>query len=381
MRRLTCGRRIVSPATPEGSALKVTVSPEVAVALNVSGVGVNGTSASAANASFSAGELEVTGDLRTGVAQGVWCPNGMAAELPGDQRVDDERSLVFDSGPDVVHSVGVVSGVECMITASEASELRNVERFLQHLRIRLHYLTGRAEDRLLFDHQEKIARALDIDSTATRRASEVLMQRYYVTAKMVMQLNTVLLQNYGSVIFPDRGAAIVINARFQVVRELLDIRDEDVFERHPAALLECFLLLQQRSELKGMTARTLRALWHGRKLIDADFRRDPANRALVEKDGRYTLARPLSEVAIPATLRDSLVARQIGAYGRTLCASPVYLAAHGMPTQLDDLHRHYENGLGGFMGDLIGSLQATRAVASMIVRHAFAGGNAIWLAA
>jgi [protein-PII] uridylyltransferase len=45
------------------------------------------------------------------------------------------------------------------------------------------------------------------------------------------------------------------------VRELLDVRDEGVFDRHPSALLECFLLLQQRSELKGMTARTLRALW------------------------------------------------------------------------------------------------------------------------
>ncbi|MBP8216334.1 MAG: [protein-PII] uridylyltransferase [Thauera sp.] len=167
-----------------------------------------------------------------------------------------------------------------LITGGEASELRNVERFLQHLRIRLHYLTGRAEDRLLFDHQEKIARALDIDSTATRRASEVLMQRYYVTAKMVMQLNTVLLQNYGSVIFPDRGAAIVINARFQVVRELLDIRHEDVFERHPAALLECFLLLQQRSELKGMTARSLRALWINRNRVNAAFRARPEHREL-----------------------------------------------------------------------------------------------------
>ena len=167
-----------------------------------------------------------------------------------------------------------------LITGGEASELRNVERFLQHIRIRLHYLTGRAEDRLLFDHQEKLARILGIEATATRRASEVLMQRYYVTAKMVMQLNTVLLQNYGSVIFPDRGAAIVVNARFQVVRELLDIRDEDVFERHPQALLECFLLLQQRSELKGMTARTLRALWAHRNRVNAAFRADPANRAL-----------------------------------------------------------------------------------------------------
>ncbi|CAM5277732.1 [protein-PII] uridylyltransferase [Thauera sp. WB-2] len=167
-----------------------------------------------------------------------------------------------------------------LITGSEAGELRNVERFLQHLRIRLHLLTGRSEDRLLFDHQEKLARILGIEPTATRRASEVLMQRYYVTAKMVMQLNTVLLQNYGSVIFPDRGAAITVNPRFQVVRELLDIRHEDVFEREPAALLECFLLLQQRSELKGMTARTLRALWINRNRVNAAFRARPEHRAL-----------------------------------------------------------------------------------------------------
>jgi len=167
-----------------------------------------------------------------------------------------------------------------LITGSEAGELRAIERFLQHIRIRLHHLTGRAEDRLLFDHQEKLARILGIEATPTRRASEVLMQRYYVTAKMVMQLNTVLLQNYGSVIFPDRGAAIVVNARFQVVRELLDIRDEDVFERHPSALLECFLLLQQRSELKGMTARTLRALWINRNRVNAAFRARPEHREL-----------------------------------------------------------------------------------------------------
>ncbi len=167
-----------------------------------------------------------------------------------------------------------------LITGGDASDLRSVERFLQHVRIRLHYLSGRAEDRLLFDHQERLARIMGIEATATRRASEVLMQRYYVTAKMVTQLNTVLLQNYGTVIFPDRGAAITINERFQAVRELLDIRHPEVFERTPSALLECFLLLQQRSELKGMTARTLRALWVSRNRVNAAFRAVPAHREL-----------------------------------------------------------------------------------------------------
>jgi [protein-PII] uridylyltransferase len=168
-----------------------------------------------------------------------------------------------------------------LITGAEASDLRSIERFLQHLRIRLHYLTGRAEDRLLFDHQEKLARALGIEATGAKRASEVFMQRYYLTAKKVTQTNTILLQNYRAEIFPDRGGpAIVINGRFQAVRELLDVRSEDIFERDPGALLECFLILQQRSELKGMTARTLRALWLNRTRVNAAFRADPKNRAL-----------------------------------------------------------------------------------------------------
>lgn len=168
-----------------------------------------------------------------------------------------------------------------LITDEEATELRELERFLQHARIRLHHLTGRREDRLLFDHQEKLARKFGYDATETRRASEVFMQEYYRTAKKVTQLNTILLQNFGVEFFPNRyPAAININERFQCVRELLDVRDEGVFDRHPSALLECFLLLEQRSELKGMTARTLRALWRGRKLINAEFRQNPTNRAL-----------------------------------------------------------------------------------------------------
>ncbi len=168
-----------------------------------------------------------------------------------------------------------------LVTGGEASELRSVERFLQHIRIRLHYLTGRGEDRLLFDYQENLAQLMGFSATAAKRASEVMMQRYYLTAKKLIQINTILLQNYGTVIFPDRGGpAIVINERFQAVRELLDVRHDAVFEKYPSALLECFLILQQRSELKGMTARTLRTLWLNRNRINASFRADPDNRAL-----------------------------------------------------------------------------------------------------
>jgi [protein-PII] uridylyltransferase len=166
------------------------------------------------------------------------------------------------------------------ITREEARQLKTYLDFLQEIRVRLHFLAGRREDRILFDHQNALALSFGYAATAAKRASEIFMQRYYRTAKAITQLNTILLQNLAAALFPyDGGAPRPINERFQAVRELLDARDPGVFEREPHAILEGFLLLQQHSELKGMTAPTLRALWRARMRIDAKFRRNPVNRA------------------------------------------------------------------------------------------------------
>jgi [protein-PII] uridylyltransferase len=168
-----------------------------------------------------------------------------------------------------------------VVTRAEAVQLTRIENFLRNLRIRLHLLAGRREDRLIFDHQEALARDCGCEATAARRASEMLMQRYYRNAKAVTQLNTILMQNLGALLLPGgEQAAQVINERFQAERELLDVRSEDVFEREPAAILESFHLLQNHPELVGMSARTLRALWRARPRINAEFRRNPAHRAM-----------------------------------------------------------------------------------------------------
>jgi [protein-PII] uridylyltransferase len=171
-----------------------------------------------------------------------------------------------------------------LITTSEVRQLESADQFLRDLRIELHLLTGRREDRLLFDHQEKLAAAMGVHPTDAKRASEVLMQRYYQNAKLVTQLNSLVMQVLSGRLLPAReGPPIIIDAHFQMVREQLDVRTEDVFQRHPRAILECFLLQMQRSELKGMTPRTLRALWRAQDRVDAAFRRDPENRALFLK--------------------------------------------------------------------------------------------------
>lgn len=171
-----------------------------------------------------------------------------------------------------------------MITQTEARALMEKESAFKDIRIRLHLHTGRREDRLVFDVQTAIAESLGLaptgDGVNARRSSEILMQRYYWAAKTVTQLNTILLQNIEAQLFPQPVVLVEINQRFNEVNDLIDIRDDDTFEKHPSSMLEIFVVMTERPNLKGMTARTTRALWHARKAIDDAFRADPVNKAL-----------------------------------------------------------------------------------------------------
>lgn len=165
------------------------------------------------------------------------------------------------------------------ITYLEEQGLTQRERFLQKLRILLHFCVGRQEDRLLFDHQTAIAERLGFTDQPNRRASEQLMQEYYRAAKTIMQLTEILLQNLGAAIFPlPEHEPIPINERFRNTRQLLDVTRENVFSEHPPAILETFLLMARHPELKGLTARAIRLLWRARRLIDEDFRQNPLNK-------------------------------------------------------------------------------------------------------
>ncbi len=170
-----------------------------------------------------------------------------------------------------------------LITPTEAKQLMEKERAFKDIRVRLHLHAGRREDRLVFDVQTAIAESIGLHATGSgnhiRRASEHLMQRYYWAAKTVTQLNTILLQNIEAQLFPQQGAPVPINERFNDVNGFIDIAADDTFDKTPSAMLEVFLRMTEHPQLKGMAARTQRALWHERFKIDSAFRRDPLNRA------------------------------------------------------------------------------------------------------
>ncbi len=165
------------------------------------------------------------------------------------------------------------------LTPSELRALRRAELAFKRLRIELHLLTGRREDRLLFDLQPALAEIYGFTASKTRRPSEILMQRYYWAARVVCQLNAILMQTIEERLFPlPLEQSQPIDDHFVAVRGRLALRREDGFDRNPALIFRAFLILQERSDLSGVTAQTLRALWHARRHIDAQFRRNPVNR-------------------------------------------------------------------------------------------------------
>ena len=166
------------------------------------------------------------------------------------------------------------------LTSEEKQHAEQCEDYLRHLRIRLHFTVKRREDRLLFDYQNALAEQYGFTSSPASRASEQLMQGYYRNAKAITLLNTILLQNMGAALSPENEQIPQnLDENFRSVGNLLDIRDENLFQRDPSAIFDCFLVMQESHELHGMTARTLRALWRSRDKITPEFRNDPKQQA------------------------------------------------------------------------------------------------------
>lgn len=167
-----------------------------------------------------------------------------------------------------------------LLLPAEARHMVAHENFLIALRAKLHYLAGRREDRLLFDFQTALAERMGFADTPHRRTSEMLMQRYYRTAKSIGLMTEIMLQNLRAYITPPEGDAIRIDDDFVARGNLLETRDEQTFERSPQSILRIFLVLQQHAELTGIGATTLRALARAVRRIDSAYRRAPEHRQL-----------------------------------------------------------------------------------------------------
>jgi len=167
------------------------------------------------------------------------------------------------------------------LTPGQLLRLQDGEHFLWRIRFALHVLTGRREDRLLFDHQTRLAKMLGYEDASYTLAVEQLMQRYYRTVMDLSRLNEMLLQQFEEAILMDPNApAEPLNERFQVKNGFLQTVDEQVFSREPSGLLELFLLLQDNPNLRGVSAFTVGSIKRHLHRIDDEFRQNPRNHRL-----------------------------------------------------------------------------------------------------
>jgi [protein-PII] uridylyltransferase len=167
------------------------------------------------------------------------------------------------------------------LTSGQLRTLQDGQAFLWRVRYGLHVLTGRREDRLLFDHQARLATMLGYEDASYTLAVEQLMQRYYRTVMDLSRLNEMLLQLFEEEILMDPHAEPKpINERFQVKNGYLQTINDHVFSQDPSALLELFLLLQQHSDLRGVSAFTVGLIRRNLYLIDEEFRQNPRNHRL-----------------------------------------------------------------------------------------------------
>ena len=214
-----------------------------------------------------------------------------------------------------------------LATAFEVKQLNRNEALLQLIRMRLHLIANRREDRLVFDMQTAVAESFGYGAPTEEssqalqaaepaeaallravptcagssgtaalspkgavspgggpvRASEELMRRYYWAAKAVVQLNQILLLNIAEKLNPSPQQPRPINARFSDKAGLIEVTSDDLYQREPHAILETFLVYQTTPGATGLSARTLRALYNARSVMDASFRDDPVNQATFKR--------------------------------------------------------------------------------------------------
>ncbi len=129
------------------------------------------------------------------------------------------------------------------------------------------------------------------------------MRRYYWAAKAVTQLNQILLMNIEERLNPSVHESRPINERFFDKAGMIEVAGDDLYQRNPHAILETFLLYQTTVGVKGLSARTLRALYNARSLMDGKFRNDPVNRAtfrqiLMAHDGITHAMRLMNQTSV-----------------------------------------------------------------------------------
>nr|WP_310523806.1 [protein-PII] uridylyltransferase [Polymorphobacter sp.] len=170
-----------------------------------------------------------------------------------------------------------------LLTASELRQFRRAESFLWAVRINLHDIAGRAEERLTFDVQRELASRLRYAERGGMSAVERFMRHYFLMAKTVGDLTGLFLAHLDES-FAKASWMPAITRRpaklngFTLRRGRIGVPNEDFFRADPVRLLEMFALAD--AQKLAIHPNAMRQAARDAGLIDERVRRDKAANAL-----------------------------------------------------------------------------------------------------
>lgn len=174
-----------------------------------------------------------------------------------------------------------------LMTHNEYRSFRRAERFLLAVRCHMHIITGRAEDRLTFDLQRRVAERMNFADRPGQSAVERFMQFYFLQAKRVGSLTGIFLAHIEDDL-AQRAARTGFFAAFrQKARVLKGYRvfggriaapSDDWFQKDPVRLIEIFQIAE--AEQLEIHPETMRQADRDARLIDNAVRHDPRANAL-----------------------------------------------------------------------------------------------------
>ena len=208
----------------------------------------------------------------------------------------------------------------------ELKLFRRCEDFLWSVRCNMHFLTGRAEERLSFDIQREIAVRLGYTEHPGQKDVERFMKHYFLTAKDVGDLTAILCAKLEDQQAKPAPVLSRMMAKFRPrgrrplpeTEDFLDdnnritIADPEVFARDPINLIRMFRLAQKHNLVLHPDA--MRAATRSLKLIDSKVRHSPeANRLFLE-----ILTSNDAEIVLRRMNETGVLGRFVRAFGRVV---------------------------------------------------------------
>ena len=181
-----------------------------------------------------------------------------------------------------------------VFTRREYLQFRKAEDFLWAVRCHMHFLTGRAEERLHFDIQREIAERLGYTSHPGLSAVERFMKHYFLMAKSVGDLTRVFCAaleeeqakhvpgfNRIFLSFSRRRRKLAGASDFVVDNHRITVADDGAFERDPVNLIRLFWLADRHG--LELHPEALKLLTRSLRLVDRNLRRnEEANRLFLD---------------------------------------------------------------------------------------------------